>query len=552
VAGLSTVFGSGAMTNSIPEIEHHDVIFVIGSNTTECHPIIGLKMKKAIRNGAELIVADPRKINLVRFSSLWLQQRPGTDIALLNSIMHVLVRENLVDNKFIDERTQGIDSFRKSLEAYTPEEGERLTGIPKENIVKAALLYGNAVRPGIYYTMGITQHTHGTDNVFAIANLALLTGNLGRECTGVNPLRGQNNVQGATDMGCVPDFLPGYQKLPIPLVREKFEKTWGVTLSSGKGLTATEMTTAAFKGTLKALYIMGENPVMSDADMHHTMQAFGKLDFMIVQDIFFTETAALADVVLPSACFAEKDGTFTNTARMVQRVRKAVEPPGEAKEDSAIIIELAKRLGYEMRYNVIEEVFHEAGKLWPALAGITYKRIAKTGLQWPCPTNDHPGTQYLFKGGFPRGRAAFTAVEYKPPHELPDHEFPFLLSTGRQLFQYHTGTMTRRIDAIDKISPCAYVEIHPGDAESIGIHDGDTVQVSSRRGAIHVRALLSERPSKGVVFIPFHFKEAAANILTNGAVDPVSKIPEFKVCAVRIDPVIIKKGLNELQKEGIS
>jgi formate dehydrogenase alpha subunit len=539
------------MTNSIPEIENHDLIFVIGSNTTESHPIIGLKMKKAVRNGAELIVADPRKIDLVKFSSLWLQQRPGTDIALLNAIMHVLVRENLIDHKFIDEKTQGIDSFRKSLETFTPEEGERITGIPKENIIRAALLYGNAVRPGIYYTMGITQHTHGTDNVFAIANLALLTGNLGRECTGVNPLRGQNNVQGATDMGCVPDFYPGYQKIQIPVVKEKFEKSWGMQLSPGKGLTATEMTAAAFGGTLKALYIMGENPVISDANIHHTIKAFSKLDFLIVQDIFFTETAALADVVLPAACFAEKDGTFTNTARMVQRVRKAVDPPGEAKEDSAIIIGLASKLGYEMRYNVIEDVFHEAGKLWPALAGISYKRIAKTGIQWPCPTQDHPGTQYLFKGGFPRGRAAFTVVGYRPSDELPDSEFPFVLSTGRQLFQYHTGTMTRRVDAIDKISPCAYVEIHPGDAESMGIREGDTVEVSSRRGAIQVKALISDRPSKGVVFIPFHFKEAAANVLTNGTLDPVSKIPEFKVCAVRVDPVI-KQELYETKKEGVS
>ena len=311
------------------------------------------------------------------------------------------------------------------------------------------------------------------------------------------------------------------------------------------------MIPAAFEGTLKALFVMGENPVISDPDLHHTVQALNKLDFLAVQDIFFTETAALADVVLPAACFAEKDGTFTNTARMVQRVRKAVEPPGDAKEDSSIIIELAKKLGYEMRYNVIEDVFHEAGKLWPALAGITYKRIAKNGIQWPCPTQDHPGTQYLFKGGFPRGRAEFKVVGYKPSNELPDSEFPFMLSTGRQLFQYHTGTMTRRVEAIDKISPCAYVEIHPEDAERLGIHDEDAVNVSSRRGSIQVKALISDRPSKGVVFIPFHFKEAAANVLTSGTLDPVSKIPEFKVCAVRIEPVK-KEELYTLKKEEVS
>jgi len=535
VAGLAAVFGSGAMTNSISEIENHDVIFVIGSNTTETHPIIGLQMKKAVRKGAELIVADPRKIDLVRFSSLWLQHRPGTDVALLNAIMHVIVKEDFIDRKFIDERTEGFGSFMKSLDEYTPEVGERITGVPKDKIVKAALLYGNAVRPGIYYTMGITQHTHGTDNVYSIANLALMTGNLGRECTGVNPLRGQNNVQGATDMGCVPDMYPGYQRVNVPGVRAKFEKAWGVKLSEKMGLTATEMTGAALAGGLKAMYIMGENPVLSDPDMKHTIKALKNLDFLIVQDIFLTETAELADVVLPAACFAEKDGTFTNTARMVQRVRKAVEPPGEAKADSSIIIEMSNRMGYEMRYNLIEDVFYESGKLWPALAGITYKRIAYNGIQWPCPTPDHPGTQYLFKGGFPRGKASFTVVKYRASEELPDDEFPFLLSTGRQLFQYHTGTMTRKVGAINAISPTAYIEMHPDDADRLGIHNNETVTVSSRRGSIDIKTLISGRPAKGMVFIPFHFREASANVLTNTVTDPVSKIPELKVCAVRIE-----------------
>lgn len=535
MAGLAAVFGSGAMTNSISEIENHDVIFVIGSNTTETHPIIGLQMKKAVRKGAELIVADPRKIDLVRFSSLWLQHRPGTDVALLNAIMHVIVKEDFIDRKFIDERTEGFGSFMKSLDEYTPELGESITGVPKDKIVKAALLYGNAVRPGIYYTMGITQHTHGTDNVCSIANLALMTGNLGRECTGVNPLRGQNNVQGATDMGCIPDLYPGYQSVDIRGVRAKFEKAWGVKLSDKKGLTATEMTGAALAGGLKAMYIMGENPVLSDPDMKHTIKALKNLDFLIVQDIFLTETAELADVVLPAACFAEKDGTFTNTARMVQRVRKAVEPPGEAKADSSIIIEMSNRMGYEMRYNLIEDVFYESGKLWPALAGITYKRIAYNGIQWPCPTPDHPGTQYLFKGGFPRGKASFTVVKYRASEELPDDEFPFLLSTGRQLFQYHTGTMTRKVGAINAISPTAYIEMHPDDADRLGIHNNETVTVSSRRGSIDIKTLISGRPAKGMVFIPFHFREASANVLTNTVTDPVSKIPELKVCAVRIE-----------------
>ena len=537
MAGLATVFGSGAMTNSIPEIENHDLIFVIGSNTTETHPIIGLKIKKAVRKGAKLIVADPRKINLVRFANTWLQHRPGTDVALLNSIMHVIVREDLIDKKFIETWTEGFESFKGSLDEYTPERGENITGVPREDIIKAALLYGNAVRPGIYYTMGITQHTHGTENVFTIANLALMTGNLGKKSTGVNPLRGQNNVQGATDMGCIPDCYPGYQKVNIPVIKEKFEKAWDVRLSDKIGLTATEMTRAVLKGELKALYIMGENPVLSDPDMNHTIEALGKLDFLVVQDIFMTETAELADVVLPAACFAEKDGTFTNTERRLQRVRKAVEPPGEAKEDSWIILELSRKLGYEMKYNFIEEVLHEVGKLWPAVAGITYGRIEKMGLQWPCPTLNHPGTPYLFKGGFPRGKGAFSAVKYRPSEELPDNEYPFLLSTGRQLFQYHTGSMTRKIDAINKISPEAYIEIHPDDAKQSGVNNGEMVRVTSRRGSINVKALISERPAKGMAFIPFHFKEAAANVLTNTALDPISKIPELKVCAIKIERI---------------
>jgi formate dehydrogenase alpha subunit len=542
VAGLAAVFGSGAMTNSLPEVENHDVIFVIGSNTTETHPIIGLKMKQAVRKGAELIIADPRRIDLVRFSRLWLQHRPGTDVALLNSIMHVIMKEDMIDRKFIESRTEGFESFRDSLEEYTPEYGERITGVPKQDIIRAGHFYGNAVRPGIYYTMGITQHTHGTENVYSIANLALMTGNLGRESTGVNPLRGQNNVQGATDMGCIPNFYPGYQPVSVPGVRTKFEKAWKAKLSAEKGLTATEMTHAALEGKLRALYIMGENPVLSDPDMQHTVKALQKLDFLVVQDIFLTETAELADVVLPATCFAEKDGTFTNTSRRVQRVRKAVQPPGESREDSHIIMELAKRFGYDMDYNLIEEVFQEAKKLWPALAGITFKRIAKTGLQWPCPTQDHPGTPYLFKGGFPRGKASFTVVEYRPSEELPDHEYPFLLSTGRQLFQYHTGSMTRRNEAIHSVSPAAYIEIHPDDAVVLGIREGETVSVSSRRGSIDIQTRITERPLPGTVFIPFHFREAAANMLTNNVVDPIAKIPEFKVCAVRINRIEEKQG----------
>ena len=532
------------MTNSIPEIENHDVMFVIGSNTTETHPIVGLRIKKAIRRGAELIVADPRKIDLVRFSKIWLQHKPGTDVALLNAMMHVIAKENLFDINFIDSRTEGFDSFKSLLDEYPPEVGEKITGVPKELIIKAAMLYGNAIRPGIYYTMGITQHSHGTDNVFSIANLALMTGNLGRESTGVNPLRGQNNVQGSTDMGCIPDFYPGYQRITIPGIKSKFEQFWNAKLSDNKGLTSTEMFSKALNGTIKAFYIMGENPLLSDADQNHTAKVLKNLEFLIVQDIFLTETAEFADVVFPAACFAEKNGTFTNTERRVQRVRKALEPPGEAKEDSFIISELAYKLGYDMRFNFIEKIFLETGKLWPALRGITYGRISSSGIQWPCPTGDHPGTQYLFKGGFPRGKAPFTTVHHRPSEELPDKEFPFILTTGRELFQYHTGTMTRRVDAVNTVLPTALIEMHPDDAERLGVKDGEMVCVTSRRGSIDIHVSVSPRPAQGVVFIPFHSKEAAANILTNTALDPISKIPEFKVCSVNIKPIKEKKEVS--------
>jgi len=535
VAGLAAVFGSGAMTNSIPEIENNDVLFVIGSNTTETHPIIGLRMKKAVRKGAKLIVADPRKINLVRFAHSWMQQKPGTDVVLLNAMMHVLLKNNLIDRVFILIRTEGFESFKEGLEKYTPEYAEKITGVPKQDIIKAALLYGNAERPGIYYTMGITQHSHGTDNVYAIANLALMTGNLGMESTGVNPLRGQNNVQGSTDMGCIPDQYPGYQKVNLSAIKSKFEKAWGVKLSNKIGLTATEMIEAAMDGKLKAMYIMGENPMLSDPDINHTLKALKKLDFLVVQDLFLTETAELADVVLPAASFAEKDGTFTNTERRIQRVRKALNPPGEAKEDSVIIRELSEKLGYPMKYNFIEEVFQEIGSLWQAVTGITYGRIEKWGLQWPCPTPDHPGTPYLFKGGFPRGKAAFTVVEYKPSKELPDKEYPFMLSTGRHLYLYHTGTMIRKEDALNNVRPEAYVELNPDDAQELGVSDNQKVKVSSRRGSIKIKIQISDRVGKGRVFIPFHYKEAAANVLTNTALDPIAKIPELKVCAVKIE-----------------
>jgi formate dehydrogenase alpha subunit len=525
------------MTNSMREIENNDVIFVIGSNTKESHPIIALRMIKAKRRGAKIIIADPRRVPLVRFADLWMQQRPGTDVALLNGMMNVIITENLINCDFLDTHTEGFDEdFRRNIAAYTPEKSSEITGVPKEQIIQAARLYAKGKRAGIYYTMGITQHSHGTDNVFSIANLALITGNLGKESAGVNPLRGQNNVQGSTDMGCTPNMYPGYQRVTVPTVREKFEALWKAKLSEKEGLMATQMLAAAETGALRALYIMGENPAVSDPDTNHTVKALQELDFLVVQDIFMTETAALAHVVLPGVSFAEKVGTFTNTERRVQRVRRAVNSPGSAMKDSLILMELSKRMGYDMTYSHTVEIFREIGQAWPALAGMSYARLEDGGLQWPCPTPDHPGTQYLFKGGFPRGNGKLTIVTYKPSAETPDAEFPYLLTTGRQLFQYHTGSMTRRVKAIDTVSPGAYIEINPQDADELAIRDGAKVKVSSRRGSITVKAVLTKRSARGVVFIPFHFKEAAANVLTSSkSLDPVAKIPSLKVSAVRIE-----------------
>jgi formate dehydrogenase alpha subunit len=540
VAGLATVFGSGAMTNSIAETENNDVLFVIGSNTKENHPIIALRMIKAVRKGAKLIIADPRRVPLVRFAHLWLRHRPGTDVALLNGMMHVILAEDLVDRAFIAERTEGFDqALINTIKEYTPEASEKVTGVPRTKIVEAARLYAHGERAGIYYTMGITQHSHGTDNVYSIANLALMTGNLGKESSGVNPLRGQNNVQGATDMGCSPNMYPGYQRVTVPAVKTKFEELWQTKLSDKEGLTAVEMLESALAGNLKALYIMGENPALSDPDTHHTVRALQSLDLLVVQDMFMTETAELAHVVLPAASFAEKVGTFTNTERRVQRIRRVVDAPGLAMKDSHIIMELSKRMGYDMPYHHTEEIFQEMGKAWPALAGMSYSRLDEEGgLQWPCPTRDHPGTPFLFKGGFLRGKARFTKVQYRPSVEQPDSEYPFILTTGRMLFQYHTGSMTRRVRPIEQVASEPYVEIHREDAKKLGIEQGSRVRVSSRRGTITLTAQVSNRPEQGVVFIPFHYKEAAANVLTSStAVDPVCKIPELKVTAVKIERV---------------
>lgn len=536
MAGLATIFGSGAMTNSIREIEGMDVIFIVGSNTKETHPVIANRMIKAYRRGAKIIVADPRRIPMVKFAEVFLNMRPGTDAALLNGLAHVIVKEGLENKGFIAEKTEGFEEWKSSLEEFTPERVREITGVPEEDIVNAARIYGGSRKAGIFYTMGITQHTCGIDNVRAVANLAALTGNIGREYTGVNPLRGQNNVQGATDAACVPNVYPGYQKVDSPEIRKKFEEAWGTSLSAQPGLTATQMIDAAATGGIKAMYIMGENPVITDPNMNHTIKALESLDFLVVEDIFMTDTARLADVVLPAACAFEKNGTFTNTERKVQRVRKALMPPGEARDDLSIISALSERLGYPMKYASPEELLREFGRLWPHLGGITYRRLEEGGLQWPCPSEDHPGTRFLYKEGFPKGKILFSPVGFCPPAELTDEEYPLILTTGRNLFQYHSGSMTRRVAPIEDHAGEPYVEISAADAGRLGIQQGDRVRVSSRRGRITISARITPRVPEGTVFIPMHYREAAANVITNDALDPRVKIPEFKVCAVKVEP----------------
>lgn len=542
MAGLAAKFGSGAMTNSVAEIAAADTMFVIGSNTTENHPIIALRMKEAVRNGAQLIVADPRRIPLVDFATLWLRHKPGTDSVLLNGIMHAILKEGLEDKEFIAARTEGFEEFGVALNEFTPEFTANITGVAVEDIIRAAHIYATAQSAGIYYAMGITQHVFGTNNVHAVANLAMLTGNLGKPSAGVNPLRGQNNVQGCCDMGCLPDVYPGYQKVIDPVVRHRFEQAWGVnTLSARPGTPASEMAGAILAGNLKGMYIFGENPAVSDPNSNHAVKGFKGLEFLVVQDIFMNETAELADVVLPSASFAEKSGTFTSSERRVQRVRPAVDAPGRARDDLSIFQDIYERLsGRTITERAPEAVFRELASLWPAMSGMSYERLGREGLQWPCPTDDHPGTPYLFKDSFTRneeGRALFTKVPYVLSNELPDAEYPFILTTGRQLFHYHTGTMTRRSKGIDAVAPEAFVELNPEDAARLGVADRQHLRVSSRRGAIELKARVSEIVPPRVVFIPFHYAEAAANKLTTDARDPMSKIMEAKVCAVAIEPL---------------
>ena len=540
VVGLVRSFGSGAMTNSILELEDADCILVIGSNTIEQHPLIARYILKAKEKGGKLIVVDPRAITLTQFADYYLRQKPGTDVAVFNGFMNVILNEGLEDKEFIKERTEGFEELEEVVKKYTPEYVEDITRIPKDTLIDAARAYAKAERASIVYSMGITQHTTGVDNVSSSANLAMLTGNVGKASTGVDPLRGQNNVQGACDVGALPNVYSGYQSVADETIQAKFEQAWKAKLGAKAGLTVVEMVNEAAEGNIKGMYIMGENPMLSDPDISHVRGGLENLEFLVVQDIFLTETAKLADVVLPAASYAEKDGTFTSTDRTVQMVRKAIEPPGESKADWQIICDLARTMGSsEFDYESPAEIMNEIASLTPIYGGMSYDRLQQGGLQWPCPSKGHAGTPYLYQEKFTRanGKGKFFGIEFKEPAELPDEEYPFILSTGRTAFHFHTGTMTRRTELLNREVPTGYVEVAPQDAKKLGLADGDLVSVRSRRGQIETKTVITERVPQGMIFMPFHFAECAANVLTNPALDPVAKIPEYKVCAARIEKV---------------
>jgi formate dehydrogenase major subunit len=525
------------MTNTIADIETSDMILVTGSNTTENHPVLSSFVKRATLNGKKLYLIDPRRVKLADHANNWLRPFPGTDIAWINGMMHVIIKEDLHDKTFIELRTENFDALKETVEKYNPEYVESITGIKKEDIIEVARQFATAPVATILYCMGITQHTCGTDNVKSLANLSMLCGHLGKSGGGVNPLRGQNNVQGACDMGGLPNVFTAYQPVNNDKVRTNLEEIWNVSgMSPTPGLVATEMFNKAYDGDLKSLFIIGENPMISDPDLNHAKKALSNLEFLVVQDIFETETSKMADVVLPAFCFAEKNGTFTNSERRVQRVRKAVDAPGSARRDWEIICGIATRMGYEMTYENSHEIFKEIADLTPSYKGITWERIDKSGLHWPCPNEAHEGTPILHTTQFTRGKALFHAIEHSPPAELTDEKYPYILTTGRVLYHYHTGTMTMRTDGLNRLSPECFVEISDKDVEKLGLASGAMVDVSSRRGKITAKLKVSSKAVEGTVFIPFHFANAAANELTNGELDPTAKIPEFKVCAINIEP----------------
>ena len=534
-----TTYGAGAMTNSIPEIRDADFLYVTGSNTTEAHPIIAMEMKRAVRRGAKLAVADPRAVWLTEIADWHLQLQPGTDVWLLNAIANVIVSEGLEDQEFIAANTENWEAVRDTVLDFPPEAAEKITGVPAEMIREVARAYATTEKAGIYYTLGITEHTCGTDNVYALSNLVLMTGHLGKRSAGMNPLRGQNNVQGANDSGATPVFYPGYQRAEDPEVRAKFSQAWGVEQSETPGLNLNVMMKAMANGRIRGLYLMGEDIVISEPNVCRVEEAMNGLEFVVVQDIFFNESCRYAHVVLPAACFAEKEGVFTNSDRRVQRVRKAVEPPGEARADWEILLEVMRRSGLEQpAYSGPSQVYDEMASLAPKFAGISHQRIEKEGgLQWPVASPEAPSTEYLHKGGVLRGKGLFQPVVYNPPFEQADPEYPLVLSTGRTLYHYNAATQTRRNEGLTTKQPEAFVEIHRRDARKLGIEDGQLVEVVTRRGRVRCRAMISRQVRKGVIWMPFHFPESRTNYLTTDAGDKVTGTGEYKVCAARIEPV---------------
>lgn len=525
------------MTNSLADLEYARCIFVIGSNTTECHPLVARRIMRAKARGAILVVADPRRIQLSAIADLAVQHRPGTDIALLNGMMHCIAAGGLTDLPYIDKRTRGFEDLVPMLDEYPPERVEEITGVPAETIRQMAELYALHRPAALCYAMGITQHANGVDTVKACCNLALMTGNIGVAGGGINPLRGQNNVQGACDMGALPDVLPGYQKVTDTAVRERFATAWGGPIPSDPGLTVSEMIPAIFDGRIKALYVIGENPVLSDPDSNHVREALSRLELLLVQDIFLSQTAELAHIVLPAAAAAEKDGTFTNTERRCSRIRKAVDPPGEAMADWQILIDLAESMGEHWDYAGPAEIFAEMAGLNPSYSGMSYERLGLQGLQWPCPSNEHPGTPVLHRDGFPIGRAVFSPVRYQGQSENPDAEYPLVLSTGRMYAHFHTATMTGNSPHLQVEAGEAFVEMHPEDAAGLGVGPNDMVRIISRRGSTQSRARVTSTVPRGMIFMTFHFPGSPANALTNTALDPTAKIPELKHCAVRVEKV---------------
>jgi formate dehydrogenase alpha subunit len=547
VVALQMALGSSAMSNTAAEVVDNDVFILTGANTAENHPIIAIQMKAAVRQrGAKLIVVDPRRVELVDYAALWLPEKPGTDVVVFSAMAHVILREKLYNLAFIQQRTENFDAFAASLEKFTPEYAEHISGVDRDLIVQAARLYASAKNGAIYWALGVSQSTHGTDNALSLINLALLTGHIGRKGTGLNPLRGQNNVQGASDAGVMPWHYPGYQLVDDEKSARKFEQAWRIEpggLNRARGLTTTEILSSVGPGGVRSLYIMGENPMMSEPNLNNTRREMEALEFILAQDLFINESGAYADVFLPSASWAEKDGTFTNTDRRVQRVRQAIAPRGQSRPDWQIICNLAKRVEGRLGrspsaywdYTHPSQVLEEMGSVVPEYAGVKYDRIERQGLQTPVWDDSHPGTPYLFSEKFPRGRGKFHPLEYRPNAEFPDDDYPLILNTGRVLEHWHGGTLTRH-SQLDDLYPEALVEIHPADAARLKIDDGQPVRVSSRRGSIVLRAVVTQKTTLGVVFIPFHFVEAAANELTLDKLDPQAYIPEYKAAAVRLSP----------------